>query len=103
MRAVIKSQPATGDVAINADKLGVTAKSQAARPRYRPWNRRPATLPTLVLDGGMALALGLVSPILGALDAVASNPTSTSQNLFVMLIAQSYADNYPDLVAQTRS
>lgn len=98
MRAVIKANPATGDVAINADKLGVYGKSQGGEATLSTLEQAPSYAPDLVLDGGMALALGLVSPIPGALDAVASNPTSTSQNLFVMLIAQSYADNYPDLV-----
>ena len=60
---------------------------------------RTPDVPRLATFAGIRPAApGFTPPIQGVLDAVASNPTSTSQNMFVLLIAQSFAENYPDLV-----
>lgn len=98
MRAVLTPDPSTGSIPINSDALGVYGKSQGGEATISTLEEAPDYAPELQLDGGMALALGMVSPVPGLLNAVASNPTSTSQNLFVMLIAASYSDNYPELV-----
>ena len=59
----------------------------------------PDYAPELAIAGGSILAPGFTPPMAGVRNAVANNPTSTAQNMFIMLIAQSYADNYPNMVS----
>ena len=98
MRAVLPASATTGNIAINASELGIYGKSQGGEAAMSALQLAPSYAPDLEIDGGVILAPGFTPPIQGVLDAVASNPTSTSQNMFVLLIAQSFAENYPDLV-----
>jgi Secretory lipase len=98
MRAVIAPSPQTGDIAVNASQLGIYGKSQGGEAAMAALELAPSYAPDLQIAGGAILAPGFTPAIQGVLDAVASNPTSTAQNMFVLLIAQSYAENYPDLV-----
>lgn len=98
MRAVLKPSPMTGNVAINGSQLGIYGKSQGGEAAMSALQLAPSYAPNLTIDGGVILAPGFTPPIQGVLDAVASNPTSTSQNMFVLLIAQSFAENYPQYV-----
>ncbi len=98
MRAVLPASPQTGSVPINSSQLGIYGKSQGGEAALSALQLAPDYAPDLDIAGGVLLAPGLTPPIQGVLDAVASNPTSTSQNMFVLLIAQSFAENYPDLV-----
>jgi hypothetical protein len=98
LRAVLASDPSTGSVKIDPNRLGTYGKSQGGSAVLSMLEIAPDYAPELDIKGGMALALGLVVPIPGVIELVAGNPTSTSQNMFMLLIAKSYADNYPDLV-----
>lgn len=53
----------------------------------------PTYAQELDIAGGVSLAPGLTPALQGVLNAVAGNPTSTAQNMFVLLIAKSYAEN----------
>lgn len=99
LRAVQQPAPSIGSVPINSAKLGVYGKSQGGEAAMSALQLAPEYAPELAIDGGAILAPGFTPPIAGILNAVAKNPTSTSQNMFVMLIAQSYAQNYPELVS----
>ncbi len=99
IRAVENSSPMIGDVPIDQSKLGVYGKSQGGEAAMSALQLAPDYASELDLAGGVILAPGFTPPLAGILDAVASNPTSTSQNMFVMLLAQSYAENYPELVS----
>jgi hypothetical protein len=99
MRAVLTPQPSIGDIEVNASQLGIYGKSQGGEAALSAMQLAPEYSPELDIAGGVALAPGLTPALQGVLDAVASNPTSTSQNMFVMLIAKSFADNYPELVS----
>lgn len=98
MRAVLTPDDRIGSVPLDADQLGVYGTSQGGSTTLSTLQEAVTYAPELDLKGGMALALGLIVPIPGALELVASNPTSTMQNMFMLLIAKSYADSYPDLV-----
>ncbi|MEI2716833.1 MAG: lipase family protein [Candidatus Nanopelagicales bacterium] len=98
MRAVLQPSPDAGSVKIDAGKLGIYGKSQGGEAAMSALQLAPDYAPELDLGGGAILAPGFTPALQGVLNAVASNPTSTSQNMFVMLIAKSYAENYPDLV-----
>ena len=98
LRAVLTPQPSIGNVAVNAEQLGIYGKSPGGEAALSAMELAPEYAPELSIDGGVALAPGLTPALQGVLDAVASNPTSTSQNMFVLLIAKSFAENYPDLV-----
>ncbi|MGV1037744.1 MAG: lipase family protein [Candidatus Nanopelagicales bacterium] len=98
LRAVETPSPLIGLVPINTGKLGVYGKSQGGESAMSAIQLAPHYAPELNIDGGVILAPGFTPAIAGILNAVAKNPTSTSQNMFVMLIARSYAQNYPDLV-----
>ena len=80
---------------INQAKLGIYGKSQGGEAALSAMELAPTYAPELDIGGGVALAPGLTPAPQGVLDAVASNPTSTSQNMFVLLIAKSFAANYP--------
>lgn len=99
LRAVEKPSPLIGSVPIDTAKLGVYGKSQGGEAALSALQLAPNYAPELALGGGVILAPGFVPPIQGVLNAVAKNPTSTSQNMFVMLLARSYAENYPQLVS----
>jgi Secretory lipase len=99
MRAVIAPNPATGAVPIDTARLGVYGKSQGGEAALSALQLAPHYAPDLDIAGGVILAPGFTPSLQGVLDAVASNPTSTAQNMFVLLIAQSYARNYPELVS----
>lgn len=96
MRAVLTPSANIGSVPIDQTKLGVYGKSQGGEAVLSAMELAPEYAPELDIAGGVSLAPGLTPGIQGVLDAVASNPTSTSQNMFVLLIAKSFAENYPD-------
>lgn len=98
MRAVLRPSPSAGNIAIDASQLGIYGKSQGGEAAMSALELAPSYAPELDIAGGAILAPGFTPPIQGVLDAVASNPTSTSQNMFVLLIAQSFAENYPQYV-----
>jgi hypothetical protein len=98
LRAVLEPDPRIGSVPIDGQRLGVYGKSQGGEVAISTLELAPSYAPELPIAGSVSLAPGLLAPIPGALDAVAGSPTSTSQNTFVMLIAKSFADNYPELV-----
>lgn len=98
LRAVSTPSPQTGSVPINTAQLGIYGKSQGGEAALSAMQLKPSYAPELEIAGGVVLAPGLTPAIQGILDTVASNPTSTSQNMFVLLIAKSYAANFPDLV-----
>ncbi len=98
MRAVLTPNPSAGSITVDASKLGIYGKSQGGEAAMSALELAPEYAPELDIDGGAILAPGFTPPIQGVLDAVASNPTSTSQNMFVLLIAQSFAENYPQYV-----
>lgn len=98
IRAVTTPSPQIGSVPINTSQLGIYGKSQGGEAALSAMQLKPTYAPELDIAGGVVLAPGLTPAIQGVLDAVASNPTSTSQNMFVLLIAKSYAQNFPDLV-----
>lgn len=95
MRATAAPSALTGSVPINQAKLGIYGKSQGGEAALSAMELAPTYAPELDIGGGVALAPGLTPALQGVLDAVASNPTSTSQNMFVLLIAKSFAANYP--------
>lgn len=96
MRAVLNPSDLIGSVPINQSKLGVYGKSQGGEAVLSAMEISPTYSPELDIAGGVSLAPGLTPGLQGVLNAVASNPTSTSQNMFVLLIAKSYAENYPE-------
>lgn len=98
IRAVSAPDPRTGDVPVNTDDLGIYGKSQGGEAALSAMQLAPSYAPELDLKGGVVLAPGLTPAVQGILDTVASNPTSTSQNMFVLLIAKAYSENFPDLV-----
>jgi hypothetical protein len=97
MRAVLEPDPSIGSVAINTQELGIYGKSQGGEAALSAMELAPTYAPELDIAGGVSLAPGFTPALQGVLNAVAGNPTSTSQNMFVLLIAKSYAENYPDL------
>lgn len=97
MRAVLTPNPQIGSVPIDATKLGIYGKSQGGEAALSAMELAPAYAPELDIAGGVSLAPGFTPALQGVLNAVASNPTSTSQNMFVLLIAKSYAENYPEI------
>lgn len=99
LRAVKNPSPTIGSVPINQSNLGVYGKSQGGEAATSALQLAPTYAPELRIDGGVILAPGFTPAIPGILNAVAKNPTSTSQNMFVMLIAKSYAENYPEIVS----
>jgi len=99
LRAVQNPSPMIGSIPINTSKLGVYGKSQGGEAAMSALQLAPDYAPELKIDGGVILAPGFTPAIPGILNAVAKNPTSTSQNMFVLLIAKSYAENYPDVVS----
>lgn len=98
MRAVLEPSPLIGSVTINAEDLGIYGKSQGGEAALSALELAPSYAPELTVSGGVILAPGFTPALQGVLNTVASNPTSTTQNMFVLLIAVSFADNYPDLV-----
>jgi len=95
MRAVVQPDPQTGSVPIDPAKLGIYGKSQGGEAALSAMELAPTYAPELDIAGGVALAPGFTPALQGVLNAVAGNPTSTSQNMFVLLIAKSFAENYP--------
>lgn len=95
MRAVLEPSTSIGSVPIDQSKLGVYGKSQGGEAVLAAMEMAPTYAPELDIAGGVSLAPGLTPALQGVLNAVAGNPTSTSQNMFVLLIAKSYAENYP--------
>ncbi len=95
MRAVLQPSPQTGSVPIDAGKLGIYGKSQGGEAALAAMELAPTYAPDLDIAGGVSLAPGFTPALQGVLNAVAGNPTSTSQNMFVLLIAKSFAENYP--------
>lgn len=95
MRAVVEPDPQTGSVPIDSGRLGVYGKSQGGEAALSALELAPTYAPELEIAGGVSLAPGFAPALQGALDMVTSNPTSTEQNMFVLMIAKSYADNYP--------
>ncbi|HQR79572.1 MAG TPA: lipase family protein [Actinomycetota bacterium] len=98
MRAVLTPDARIGSVAVNDTQLGIYGKSQGGEAALSAMELAATYAPELDIAGGVALAPGFTPALQGILDVVAGNPTSTSQNMFVMLIAKSFADSYPDLV-----
>lgn len=96
MRAVLNPSPEIGSIPIAQDKLGIYGKSQGGEAALAAMELAPTYAPELDIAGGVSLAPGFTPALQGVLNAVASNPTSTSQNMFVLLIAKSYAENYPE-------
>lgn len=97
MRSVLTPVPGIGSVRIDATKLGIYGKSQGGEAALSAMELAPTYAPELDIAGGVSLAPGFTPALQGVLNAVASNPTSTSQNMFVLLIAKSFAENYPEL------
>ncbi|MFN8182980.1 MAG: lipase family protein [Candidatus Nanopelagicales bacterium] len=95
MRAVLQPSPLVGSVPIDAGKLGIYGKSQGGEAALSAMELAPTYAPELDIAGGVSLAPGFTPALQGVLNAVAGNPTSTSQNMFVLLIAKSFAENYP--------
>ncbi|MEZ5186191.1 MAG: lipase family protein [Candidatus Nanopelagicales bacterium] len=98
IRAVAVQDPTTGSTPIDTNKVGVYGSSQGGSAALSTLELAPEYAPELDIKGGIAMALGVVAPIPGAINLIASNPTSTAQNMFLLLIVKSYADSYPDLV-----
>ena len=98
MRAVLPADARTGDVIVDPQQLGLYGTSQGGSTVISTLQEWPVYAPELDLKGGMALAPGLIVPVPAVLETAARNPTSTMQNMFVLLIAKSYADSFPDLV-----
>lgn len=98
LRAVDQPEASIGNIAINQNNLGIYGKSQGGEAAMSALQLAPEYAPELQIDGGVILAPGFTPALEGILNVVANNPTSTSQNMFVMLIAQSYADNYPESI-----
>lgn len=98
MRAVLPPSDQTGSIPIDSSQLGIYGKSQGGEAAMSALQLASDYAPELELAGGAILAPGFTPALQGVLNAVAGNPTSTAQNMFVLLIAQSYAQNYPDLV-----
>jgi Secretory lipase len=98
IRAVAVQDPMTGSTPIDMNKLGLYGSSQGGSAALSTLELAPEYAPELDIKGGIAMALGVVAPIPGAINLIASDPTSTAQNMFLLLIVKSYADNYPDLV-----
>lgn len=98
MRAVQNPAASIGDVPINKNKLGIYGKSQGGEAALSAAQLLPTYAPELNVGGTVALAPGFTPALAGILNTVAKNPTSTTQNMFVLLIAKSFADNYPELV-----
>ncbi|QKT08120.1 hypothetical protein HUN08_13680 [Gordonia sp. X0973] len=94
MRAVLNPSPMIGDIPIDKGKLAVYGKSQGGESATSTVEIAPTYAPDLRLSSGVILAPGYTPPIRGILSAVAKNPTSTDQNMFMLLIAKSYAENY---------
>ena len=99
LRAVENPAPQIGSIAVNKNKLGIYGKSQGGEAAMSALQLAPDYAPELAIAGGSILAPGFTPPLEGVLNAVANNPTSTAQNMFIMLIAQSYAENYPSMVS----
>ncbi len=99
MRAVLEPLSQIGSVPIDPDQLGIYGKSQGGEAALAAMELAPTYSPELDIAGGVALAPGFTPALQGVLNAVAGNPTSTSQNMFVLLIAKSYAENYPELTS----
>jgi hypothetical protein len=99
LRAVQTPSPKIGSVPINTNNLGVYGKSQGGEAALSAIQLAPQYAPDLKIDGGVILAPGFTPAIPGILNTVAKSPTSTAQNMFVMLIAKSYAENYPNTVS----
>lgn len=99
MRAVQNPSPLTGDIPIDTTKLAVYGKSQGGEAANSALQLAPDYAPDLDIASGVLLAPGYTPPIRGLLDTVVDNPTSTTQNMFVLLIARSYAESYPHLVS----
>jgi hypothetical protein len=98
LRAVKDPSPSTGSVAIDPKGMQIYGKSQGGESALSTVQNAEEYAPELDIIGGVVLAPGYTPPIPGVLDAVASSPTSTDQNMFILLIAKSYAANYPELV-----
>ena len=77
------------------------ASTASPRRRSRPVSATAGTglRPELDLGGGGRARARAHPALQGVLNTVARNPTSTAQNMFVLLIAKSYAENYPELVS----
>lgn len=98
VRAVKNPSPMIGDVTVDQSKVAVYGKSQGGEVATSTLEIAPDYAPELTISSGVLLAPGYTPPIRGILDVVANNPTSTKQNMFVLLIAKSYAESYPDMV-----
>jgi hypothetical protein len=98
-RAVLLPDPRIGSVLVDAGRIGVYGKSQGGEAAISALELAPAYAPELDVKGGVSLAPGFLAPVPGAIDLVAGNPTSTSQNYFTLLLVRSYAENYPDLLS----
>lgn len=98
LRAVEQPAAQIGSIPINTQNLGIYGKSQGGEAALSAMQLKPDYAPELNIKGGVSLAPGFTPAIGGILNAVASNPTSTSQNMFVLLIAKSFAENYPNLI-----
>lgn len=97
-RAVQNPAAEIGNIPINKNNLGIYGKSQGGEAALSAAQMLPTYAPELNVSGTVALAPGFTPALAGILNTVAKNPTSTAQNMFVLLIAKSYADNYPELV-----
>jgi hypothetical protein len=98
-RAVLQPDPRIGSVAVDPERVGVYGKSQGGEAAISALELAPTYAPELAVKGGVSLAPGFLAPVPGAIDLVAGNPTSTSQNYFTLLLVRSYAENYPELVS----
>lgn len=98
LRAVQQPAAEIGSIPINQANLGIYGKSQGGEAALSAAQLQPSYAPELNVDGTVSLAPGFTPALAGILNTVAKNPTSTSQNMFVLLIAKSFAENYPDLV-----
>lgn len=102
MRAVLTPDAAIGSVPIDTGRLGIYGKSQGGEAALSAMELAPSYAPELRIAGGVALAPGFTPALQGILDTVAGNPTSTKQNMFTLLIAKSFAENYPELTSLDR-
>lgn len=102
MRAVLTPDAATGSVPIDTGRLGIYGKSQGGEAALAAMELAASYAPELRIAGGVALAPGFTPALQGILDTVAGNPTSTKQNMFTLLIAKSFAENYPELTSLDR-
>lgn len=98
MRAVLNPAIEIGRVRVDPTKLAIYGKSQGGEAAISAMELAPSYAPDLTIAGGVSLAPGFTPALQGVLNTVANNPTSTTQNMFVLLIAKSFADNYPELV-----